>query len=75
MLVSRNRRKFGWLLPLGLMITGTVYVLQQRQSHIDQVQERILAELEGLDTIARAQIIKNLAEMELNALKKPSNIE
>jgi len=75
LLFSRNRRKVGWLLPLGLIVAGIVYLLQQRQTHIDKVQERILVELDGLDPIARAQILKNLAEREFNALKLLSTPE
>jgi hypothetical protein len=38
----------------------------QRREHIDEVAQNISAELNGLDPIAKAQVLKTVAEGELH---------
>ena len=54
-----------WLLPLGLAGGGITLLLEERGHGIDQAEERVAAELDALDPIARAQVIKRVAAREL----------
>jgi hypothetical protein len=40
--------------------------MEQRQSRIDQAEQRILEELDGLDPMAKAQVLKNIAVEEFD---------
>jgi len=55
-----------WTISAGLTLTGATLLMEQRQSHIDQVEQRILEELEGLDPVAKAQVLKNIAVEEFD---------
>jgi hypothetical protein len=54
------------LLPIGLVGFGVVLLSMQRREHIDEVAQNISAELNGLDPIAKAQVLKTVAEGELH---------
>ena len=51
--------------PLGLLGLGSGVLLQQRQSQMEAAEEKILAELDALDPIARVQILKAITKDEL----------
>jgi len=40
-------------------------LLKRRQTHLEAAEKNILAELESLDPIARAQVLKAVAEQQL----------
>ena len=61
----RRRRLAHWLVHLGLVGAGAGILLQRRREHMDQAQESIMAELDALDPIARAQVLKAVAERQL----------
>jgi hypothetical protein len=69
MLIRGQRRFIDWAIPAGLIGAGLAVLLRQRQQQIDEAQQIILAELDALDPVARAQVLKAIAEEELN-LKK-----
>lgn len=57
-----------WLLPLGLFGVGFGILLSQRRTRMDSAEEQIMAELDKLDPIARAQVLKAVAEEQLGRL-------
>jgi hypothetical protein len=56
-----------WAVSLSLIGLGSG-VLQQRRTHIDAAEESIRAELEALDPIARAQVLKSVAQEQIDKL-------
>lgn len=66
LLIRRDRRIVAWGISADLTLAGATLLMEQRQSHIDQAEQRILEELDGLDPIARAQVLKNIAVEEFD---------
>ena len=66
LLIRRDRRIVAWGISAGLTLAGATLLMEQRQSHIDQAEQRILEELDGLDPVARAQVLKNIAVEEFD---------
>ena len=70
-LVNLLRGRHGpvdWLVPLSLAGLGFGVLLQGRQSDMDSAEKAILAELDKLDPIARAQVLKAVAKDEVGRL-------
>lgn len=62
----RDRRNFVDIAaPLGLIAIGSGVLLKRRQTHMVTAEENIRSELDALDPIARAQILKAIAGDEL----------
>jgi hypothetical protein len=68
-LLRRDRHLDDWALPFGLVGAGGALLLRRRRSQMDDAQKAILAELDELDPIARAQVLKAVAEEQLGPLK------
>ena len=66
MLIRGHRRFIDWVIPAGLIGAGLAVFLEKRQKHIDKVEQNILADLDSLDPVAKAQVLKAVAEKELN---------
>jgi len=66
LLIRRDRKIVAWGISAGLTLAGATLLMEQRQSHIDQAEQRILEELDGLDSIAKAQVLKNITVQELD---------
>ena len=66
--VGATRSGAEWLLPLGLVGAGAAILLSERERGIDRAEERIAAELDALDPIARAQVLKRVATAEYKNL-------
>ena len=64
-LLRDRRNLFDIAAPLGLIAIGSGVLLKRRQTHIDTAEENIRSELDALDPIARAQILKAVAGDEL----------
>jgi len=65
----RGRRGFTDLaVPLGLVGVGCGVLLQQRQTHMEAAEENITAALDALDPLARAQVLKAVAQDQLARL-------
>ena len=70
-LLRGDRGPAEWLIPVGLAGIGLGVLLQGRQSEMDSAEETILAELDKLDPIARAQVpqvLKAVAKDEVGRL-------
>ena len=68
-LLRRRRRVADWVVHFGLVCAGACVLLQRRQKHMHHAEENILAELDHLDPIARAQVLKAVAEQQLGRRK------
>ena len=67
-LLRGDRGPVEWLIPVGLAGVGLGVLLQGRQSKMDSAADSILAELDALDPIARAQVLKAVARDEVGRL-------
>jgi hypothetical protein len=66
LLIRNDRRIVALAISAGLTLAGATLLMEQRQSHIDQAGQRILEELDGLDPVAKAQVLKNIAVEEFD---------
>jgi hypothetical protein len=65
-LIIRGQRRFtDWLIPASLAGAGVAVLLKRREAHIGEAEQNIMAELEGLDPVAKAQVLKAVAEQQL----------
>ena len=69
LLRGRRRRLTEWIVHFGLIGAGASILLKRRREHMDHAQESIMAELDALDPIARAQVLKTVAERQLGRRK------
>ncbi len=69
-LAKRRRSIVDWIVPVTLLAAGGNVLIDRRRSRIDSAGERILAELDGLDPIARAQVLKAVTQEELSRLPR-----
>lgn len=67
-LLLDKRGFFDLVIPLGLVGLGSGVLLQHRQSNMDEAEENILAELDALDPVARAQVLKAVAKEEFGRI-------
>ena len=63
-----DRGPVDWLIPVSLAGLGFGVLLSHRQSQMDSAEGTILAELDRLDPIARAQVLKAVAKDEIDRL-------
>ena len=68
--MRRKHSPVEWLVPLGLVGGGVAILLREREKGIDRVEERIAAELDSLDPLARAQVMKRVASAQLKRLSR-----
>ncbi len=66
LIVKKNRNIFSWLVPVGMMAEGIDLLLKARQERIKQTGDQIMSQLDELDPIARAEVVKYLAEQEMD---------
>ena len=66
--LRRTRGPADWLVSLGLVGLGCGILLGRRQTRMDAARDSILTELDELDPIARAQVLKAVATEELGRL-------
>jgi hypothetical protein len=64
LIIRGGRQILGWLVVAGMVGGGAFLLLQERQERIDTATENIVAELDALDPVARAQVLAALAEQE-----------
>jgi hypothetical protein len=65
MTIRGQRSLTDWLIPVGLAGAGVAILLNRRETHIEEAEQNIMAELEGLDPVAKAQVLKAVAEQQL----------
>ena len=64
LLIKRTRNVLSWSIPVGMMAAGVDLYLKDRQERIKQTGDQIMSQLDELDPIARAEVVKYLAEQE-----------
>jgi hypothetical protein len=69
LIIRGGRQIMGWLVVAGMIGGGASLLLQERQERIDTATENIVAELDALDPVARAQVLAALAEGEVDRIK------
>jgi hypothetical protein len=68
LLIKRNYNSFSWLIPMGMIISGIGLYMNERQKLITQTGDDIMSQLDELDPIARAEVIKYMADQEKERL-------
>ena len=68
LLIKKVRNPFSWIIPLGMIAAGIDLLMKDRQEQIKQTGDQIMSQLDELDPIARAQVVKYLAEQEKEKL-------
>ena len=69
LIIRGGRQLMGWLVVVGMIGGGASLLLQERQERIDTATENIVAELDALDPVARAQVLAALAEQEADRIQ------
>jgi hypothetical protein len=64
LLIKKSRSIVSWIMAVGIMVAGFALVLQDRRERIQQTGDQIIAQLDKLDPIARAQVVKYVADQE-----------
>ena len=70
LLIKKIRNPFSWIIPLGMIAAGIDLYLKDRQERIKQTGDLIRSQLDELDPIARAEVVKYLAEQEKEKLSR-----
>ena len=68
LLIKRNQNVFSWLIPVGMMAAGVDLYMKIRQERIQETGDLIASQLDELDPVARAEVVKYLAEKEMDRL-------
>lgn len=63
--IRRSRNILSWLMGVGLVVVGFVLFLMERQKRIKKTGDDILAQLDELDPLARAEVVKYMADQEM----------
>ena len=66
LIVKKNRYIFSWIVPVGMIAEGIYLLLKARQERIKQTGDQIRSQLDELDPITRAEVVKYLAEQEMD---------
>jgi hypothetical protein len=68
LLVRRSRNFLSWIVPIGLMAAGISLYLKDRQERVEQSGDQIIAQLDELDPITRAEVVRYVAEHEIERI-------
>ena len=68
LLIKRNWNIFSWFISVGMVAAGIDLYMKERQKRIEQTGDQIMAELDELDPVARAEVIKYLADQEIEKI-------
>ncbi len=70
LMLKKTRGIFAWILPVGLMVGGIDLYLKQHQERVSLTGDQIVAQLDELDPITRAEVINYVAEHEYKKLTR-----
>jgi hypothetical protein len=73
LLITKKRSLLSWAIPIGMFVAGMDIFLKYRQENIRQVEKQIVAQLEGLDPIARAQVLEYVAKQQVSKYQSDSD--
>jgi hypothetical protein len=68
LLMKKSRNIFSWIIAVGMVVAGFNLVLKDRQERIQRTGDQIIAQLDDLDPIARAEVVKYVAEQEIDRI-------
>ena len=68
LLIERSRNILAWLIAVAMVVAGIDLVLKSRRGRIEQTGDEIIAQLNELDPIARAEVVKYVAEQQIDRL-------
>jgi hypothetical protein len=68
LIVKKKRNIVSWIIPLGMIAEGIDLLLKARQERIKQTGDQIMSQLDELDPITRAEVVKYLAEEEMDKI-------
>ena len=68
LLVRRSRNILSWIVPISLMAAGISLYLKDRQERVERTGDQIIAQLDELDPLARAEVIKYVADHEIERI-------
>ena len=70
LLLKRNRNIFFWLIPVGMIAVGIDLFLSERHEGIKATGDEIIDLLDELDPIARAEVVKYMADQEMERISR-----
>jgi hypothetical protein len=65
LLLKKERNIFSWIIPVGMMAVGIDILLKNREERIKRTGDQIIAELDELDPIARAEVVKYIVDQKI----------
>ncbi len=68
LLIKRNYNFFSWLIPVGMIASGLGLYMNERQKLITQTGDEIISQLDELDPIARAEVVKYMADQKMGRI-------
>lgn len=68
LLIKRNWNIFSWFISVGMVAAGVDLILKERQKRIKQTGDEIMSQLDELDPVARAEVVKYLADQEMERI-------
>ena len=68
LVVRRSRNLLSWIVSIGLMAAGISLYLKDRQERVELAGDQIIAQLEELDPVTRAEVIKYVADHEIERI-------
>ena len=68
LLVKRSRNILSWIVSIGLMAAGISLYLKDRQERVERTGDQIIAQLDELDPLTRAEVIKYVADHEIERI-------
>ena len=70
LMLKKSRSLFAWILPVGLMVVGMDLYLKQHQERVSLTGDQIVAQLDELDPITKAEVIKYVTEHEIRKISR-----
>jgi hypothetical protein len=70
LLIKKNRRLISWIVPVGLIVGGLDMLLNEQRARVQLTGDQIIAQLDELDPITKAEVIKYVADQEISRFKK-----
>ena len=65
LLIRKNRNIFAWVISVGMIAAGADILLKERHERIVETGDQIMSQLDELDPIARAEVVKYMADQEM----------
>jgi hypothetical protein len=68
LIIKKSRSLFAWFLPIVLMVIGIEFSWRQHRERVQLTGEQIAAQLDDLDPITRAGVIRYVTDHEIKKL-------